>query len=142
MLLTRYFRSTLLLLDINTWITSRAGRRSSGTIVLSRERMERSRKIPPRHFKKRTNAIERVLKNIGTICKGREWNFFKRTFQIRNAFLLSRTHFKSGTYLKSGTSILKERKMSRSSLVPESDALKCVYFIILLRGFHPLQYNK
>ena len=49
---------------------SRAGRRSWGTIVLSRERTERSRTIPP--FQKKNERIERVLKNIGTICKGTE----------------------------------------------------------------------
>ena len=49
---------------------SRAGRRSLGTIVLLRERTERSRTIPS--FRKKNECIERVLKNIGTICKGTE----------------------------------------------------------------------
>ena len=53
----------------------RAGRRSWGTIVLSRERTERterSRTIPS--FRKKKERKERVLKNIGTICKGTERN--------------------------------------------------------------------
>ena len=54
----------------NQAVTSRARRRSWGTIVLSRERTERSRKIPT--FRKKNERIERVLKNIGTICKGTE----------------------------------------------------------------------
>ena len=45
-----------------------AGRRSWGTIVLSRERTERSRTIPS--FRKKNERIERDIKNIGTICKG------------------------------------------------------------------------
>ena len=58
---------------------SRAGRRSWGTIVLSRERMEQSRMIPS--FRKKNERIEPVLKNIGTICKGTEknGNCLKRT---------------------------------------------------------------
>ena len=45
----------------------RAGRRSWGTIVLSREWTERPRTIPS--FWKENEHIERVLKNIETICK-------------------------------------------------------------------------
>ena len=51
-------------------IKGRAGRRSLGTIVLSREQTERSRTIPS--FRKKNERIERVLKNIGTICKETE----------------------------------------------------------------------
>ena len=49
---------------------ARAGRRSWGTIVLSRKRTERSRTIPS--FRKKNESIKRVLKNLGTICKGTE----------------------------------------------------------------------
>ena len=73
---------------------------SWGTIVLSRERTERSRTIPS--FRKKNEHIERVLKIVGTICKGTERTFLKRSFEIRNAFLLSRTRYKSGTHFKSG----------------------------------------
>ena len=51
--------------------------------------------------------IERFLNNVGTICKGTERKFLKRTFKIRNAFIFSRmrsklrTHFKSGMCSKS-----------------------------------------
>ena len=51
---------------------TRAERRSRGTIVLSREQTERSRTIPS--FWKINERIERVLKNIGTVCKGTEQN--------------------------------------------------------------------
>ena len=40
------------------------------TIVLSQERTERSRTIPS--LGKKNERIERVLKNVGTICKGTE----------------------------------------------------------------------
>ena len=50
----------------------RAGRRSWGTIVLSRERTERSRTVPS--FRKKNELIEHVLKNSGTIYKGTELN--------------------------------------------------------------------
>ena len=49
---------------------TRAGRRSWGTIVLSRDRTERSRTIPS--FRKKNERIEGVLKNIGTICNRTE----------------------------------------------------------------------
>ena len=50
----------------------RAGRVNGGTIVLSRERTERSRTIPS--FRKKNERLERVLKNIGTIGKRTERN--------------------------------------------------------------------
>ena len=49
---------------------NRAGRRSWGTIVLSREQTERSKTIPS--FRKKNERIERVLKNIRTMCKETE----------------------------------------------------------------------
>ena len=69
----------------------RAGRVPGGTIVLSRERTERSRMIPS--FRKKNERLERVLKNIGTISKRmeRNGNCMKRMVKIVNAFLLSRT---------------------------------------------------
>ena len=54
----------------NQAVTSRARCRSWGTIVLSQERMERSRTS----FRKKNERIEHILKNIGTICKGTERN--------------------------------------------------------------------
>ena len=44
-------------------------------------------------FEKRTERIEHVLSNIGTISKRAEWNgnCLNRKFKIRNVFLLSRT---------------------------------------------------
>jgi len=50
-------------------ISVRSGRVPGGTIVLSRERTERSRTIPS--FRK-NERLERVLKNIGTISKRTE----------------------------------------------------------------------
>ena len=47
---------------------TRAGRVPSGTIVLSRERTERS------HHSEKKECLERVLKNIGTISKRTEQN--------------------------------------------------------------------
>ena len=41
-----------------------------GTIVLSQEQTELSKTIPL--FRKKNDRIERVLKNVGTICKGTE----------------------------------------------------------------------
>ena len=80
----------------------RAGRVNSGTIVLSRERTERSKTIP--WFRKKNERFERVLKNIGTICKRteRNGNCLKRMVKIINEFLLSRTCSKLGTHFKSG----------------------------------------
>ena len=51
--------------DVKAW----AGRVPRGTIVLSRERTERSRTIPS--FRK-NERLEWVLKNIGTISKRTE----------------------------------------------------------------------
>ena len=48
----------------------RAGRRSWGTIVYSRERMERSRTIPL--FRKKNKRIERVLKILERFVKERK----------------------------------------------------------------------
>ena len=81
-------------------VPPRAGHRSWGTIVLSREQTELSRTI--QSFRKKNERIKRVLNNIGTICKGTERNgkCLKRTFKIRFAFLLSRTRSKSGTRMK------------------------------------------
>ena len=53
-------------------INARAGRRSWGMVVLSQERTERSRTI--QSFRKKNELIERILKNVGTICKGTEQN--------------------------------------------------------------------
>ena len=50
-------------------VNGRAGRVPGGTIVLSRERTERSRMIPS--FRK-NERLEWVLKNIGTISKRTE----------------------------------------------------------------------
>ena len=50
----------------------RAGRINGGTIVLCRERTERSRTIPS--FRKKNERLEQVLKNIGTISKRTERN--------------------------------------------------------------------
>ena len=68
-----------------------AGRFPGGTIVLSRERMERSRMIPM--FRKKHEHLERVLQNFGTISKRteRNGNCLKRTVKIVNVFLFSRT---------------------------------------------------
>ena len=52
-------------------LTGRAGHVPGGTIVLSRERTERSRTIPSFQKKERS---ERVLKNFGTISKRTERN--------------------------------------------------------------------
>ena len=90
-------------------LSIRAGRVPGGTIVLSRERTERSRTIP--WFRKKNERLERVLKNIGMISKiternrterNRNRNYLKRTVKIVNAFLLSRTCSKLGTHFKSG----------------------------------------
>ena len=54
----------------NDLAEGRAGRVNGGTIVLSRERTERSRTIPS--FRKKNERLERVLKNIGTITKRTE----------------------------------------------------------------------
>ena len=54
----------------------RAGRRSWGTIILSRERTERSKTIPL--FRKKNKRIEHVLKHIGTICKVMEWKLLEK----------------------------------------------------------------
>ena len=91
-----------------------AGRRSWKTIVLSRERTKRSRMIPS--FQKKNERIERVLKNIGTICKGTERNGTEITQKERlksgmrsyyQERVLSRTHFKSGMCSKSSIEIIK-----------------------------------
>ena len=58
-------------------VTFRAGRLSWGTIILSRERTERLRTIPS-FQKKKNEIIERVLKNIGTICKGTELKLLEK----------------------------------------------------------------
>ena len=71
------------------------------TIVLSQERTERSRTIPS-FRKKRTNAYSAFLKILERFVKERNGNCLKRTFGIRNAFLLSRTRSKLGTHFKSG----------------------------------------
>ena len=55
---------------MDDFYSSLAGCRSWGTIVLSQERTERSRTIPS--FPKKNERIERVFKNIRTICKGTE----------------------------------------------------------------------
>ena len=83
-------------------VYSRTGRRSSGTIVLKRERMERSRTIPS--FRKKNEPIELVLKNIGTISIRTEQNgnCLKRTVKIVSTFLFSSTHSKLGMHFKSG----------------------------------------
>ena len=82
-------------------VISRAGRVNGGTIVLSRERTERSRTIPS--FRKKNERLESVLKNIGTISKRteRNGNCLKRTVKIVNAFLFSRTRSKLRTHFKS-----------------------------------------
>ena len=59
----------------------RAGRVPGGTIVLSRERTERSRTIPS--FRK-NERLERVLKNIGTISKRTEQNETERELLEKN----------------------------------------------------------
>ena len=51
---------------------SRTGRVNGGTIVLCRDRTERSRTIPS--FQKKNERLEHVLKNIGTISKRTERN--------------------------------------------------------------------
>ena len=50
-------------------ISNRAGRVSGGTIVLSRERTERSRTIPS--FRKKTNAQNAFLKLLERLVKER-----------------------------------------------------------------------
>ena len=52
--------------------------------------------------KKRTNAYSAFLKILERFVKERYGNCLKRTFEIRNAFLLSRTRSKLGTHFKSG----------------------------------------
>ena len=83
---------------------SLSGDCSWGTIVLSQERTERSRTIQndPIISKKRTNAYSAFLKILERFVKERYGNCLKRTFEIRNAFLLSRTRSKLGTHFKSG----------------------------------------
>ena len=51
-------------------------------------------------FPKKNERIERVLKNIGMICKGTEWTgiCLIRRFKIRSPFLLSRARFKSHAF--------------------------------------------
>ena len=65
---------------------------------------ERSRTMPS--FRKKNKSIERFLKNVGIICKGKKRNgteqkFLKRFFKIRNAFILSRTRSKLRMHFKS-----------------------------------------
>ena len=49
-----------------------AGRRSWGTIVLSQEQTKQSRAMT--WFRKKNERVERIFKNVGTICKGTERN--------------------------------------------------------------------
>ena len=65
-------------------------------IVLSRERTERSRTIPP--FRKKNERIERVLKTIGTICK--ETERLKKKEWERND-LAEDPRFRTERFLKS-----------------------------------------
>jgi len=50
-----------------------AGRRSWGMIVLSQEQTKQSRMMTYGSGKK-NERVERILKNVGTICKGTERN--------------------------------------------------------------------
>ena len=89
-----------------TVVENRAGRRSWGTIVLSRERTERLRTIPS--FRKKNKRIECILKNIGTICKGTEWKGTEIAWKER---------------LKSGTrSYYQERVLSRERILNQERA--------------------
>ena len=67
------------------------------------ERTERSRTIPS--FRKKNKHIERVLKIVGTICKGTERTFLKRSF-------------KSGTW-----SYYQERVLSRDCILNQECVL-------------------
>ena len=71
------FQEVLSLLFSDKWagfiLSAIAGRRSWGMIVLSQEQTKQSRTMTYGSEKK-SERVERILKNVGTICKGTEWN--------------------------------------------------------------------
>ena len=88
------------------YTASRAGRRSWGTIVFSRERPELSRTIPL--FQKKNEHRERILKNIETIIKRMNMERTKiaeKNFKIRNTCSYHQEH----VFLSPGTCVLITR---------------------------------
>ena len=57
-------------------LVNRAGRVPGGTIVLSRERTERSRTIPM--FRKKRERLDHILKNFVKERNGTEWELLEK----------------------------------------------------------------
>ena len=81
---------------------ARAGRVPGGTIILSRERTERSRTIPSFGKKKCSECVLKILERLVKEQNGTEGELLEKNGIIVNAFLFSRTSSQLGTHFKSG----------------------------------------